>query len=287
MDNNFPKLQLENFTRGFNDFYNEVCLILKDADENSSLVFLIPDEVDAQYRYSDYKRNYQTRYDYIHNHFLDSENTDLFLSFFNEVVTCQFNSFGLSSDTWKNSPCLRTSVLRLSDLIGNINNPAVFKLDFHYDNESKQIKRKLDAVTTEIINNNANEIDAGNNARYQDCVDEFLQFKRSLIKDPMFFYNQSLDRLKRVVENTLKNKYSRSDGTFPKLSDRKQISNILFGNQHAEFENRIGYIIENIHHEKEGQPKKFTEKEYVYLWLELNQILYLLNRYSVSREGSA
>jgi hypothetical protein len=281
MDNNFPKLQLDSFTRGFDDFHKAVCQILRDADENGSLIYLIPDEVDAQYRYSDYKRDYRACYDYINDHFLDLMNTDRFLSFLNEVISCQNKSFELSRDTWKSCPGLKESVFKLADLIGNINNPAVFKLDFYFDPESIQIKRKLDAATTETINGN---LEGGTQVRYEQAVAEFLSYKKDLTSAEAHFYNDSLNNLKKVVENTLENNFTDNDGRSPRLHNEKEISNIIIGSRNPELEQLICYIIKNIHHEAGGQPKKFTEKEYVYLWLELNKILYLLNRYA--REGA-
>jgi hypothetical protein len=279
MNNDFPKLNLQSFSLGYEDFFSTVKSILNESDNNGSLIYLIPNDIDAQYRYSEHKRNHQPRYAFLLDKFLKLENNDLFLSFFNEVINSKFEAPEPSSDIWKNCPGLRTSMFKLSDLIDNINNSAVFTLEFYFDKKSKQIKRKLDPVTIETINLNAENITTGNDIRYQECVEEFLSFKRDFSENNNLFYNNSLDKLKRVVENTLKNEYVRDGGLYPKISDRKQISNILFDKENTDFENRIKYIVENIHHEKSGQPKKFSEKEYTYLWLELNQILYLLNRY--------
>ena len=166
-------------------------------------------------------------------------------------------------------------------MVVSVNEPEVFDLEFYYDKADKVFKKKLDGATVEIINQNTAELSTSetNKIRYEECVAEFLSFRKDSQTNKHLFYNQSLDKLKRIIENVLENNYKKEDGSFPKLSSKKQISNILFDVSHPEFESRIGYVVSNIHHEQGGQPKKFTEKEYVYLWLELNQILYLLNRY--------
>ncbi len=176
--------------------------------------------------------------------------------------------------------CLKSVVYSMAKLMVDSNNSNIFDLDFCFDKDIREFKRKLDDVTVESINKNDNSLEGDNKLRYQECVIEFLSYSRKNDGGDKLFYNNSLDRLKKVFENTLRIKYERTEGNYPKISNKKQISNIIFDKENETFEAMIDYIVKNIHHENGGKPNNFTEKEYIYLWLELNKILYLLNIYS-------
>lgn len=205
---------------------------------------------------------------------------EILLSFFNEILPNIIKYINL--DYWALNNVdenLRPIIIKFSNLIKNSNNQKVFNIDFLYDEKNHNFKRKLNEVTIETINFNNDNLDGDNKNRYQECVSDFLLYKRDIIKNNKLFYNESLDRLKRVVENTLQNNYKKPDGSFPMIHKIKELSNILFNDSNPDFEKLVSYIIKNVHHEEGGTPKNFNEKEYVYLWLELNNILYLLNRY--------
>lgn len=282
MDNNFPSLNFKKFAHSYDTFFSVALYVLNSAYGNNTLQHILPEKICMQYKYSEYSRNGLGLMNFLKNTYISKDDKDGFISFLNQVLPKVIEFSQLQSyELGRINRYLPTTLVAFLGFVSSANEAEVFDLDFYYDNKDKLFKRKLDSVTIEIINQNASNFiaDDTNKLRYEDCVAEFLAFRGDIKANENLFYNQSLDKLKRIVENTLEKEYKREDGTFPKLSNKKQISDILFGALHSDFESRIGYVVSNIHHEQGGQPKKFTEKEYVYLWLELNQILYLLNRY--------
>ena len=290
MDTNFPNLNLKRFSHSYNTFFDAAVHLLRSAFHDDTLLLILPEKICRQYKFSEYSRNHQGLMDFLEDTYISRGDKESFISFLNmvldEIVIL------LKKDSYERDKLnknLNMTIFKFTDLVISTNEPEVFDLDFYYDKADRSFKRKLDAVSTETINQNTLNLadDEINKNRYEECVAEFLSFKHDEKSNRVLFYNQSLDKLKRIVENTLEKDYRKEDGSFPKLSNKKQISNIIFDDSHPEFESRISYVISNIHHEQGGQPRMFKEKEYIYLWLELNQILYLLNRYkSNSREGS-
>lgn len=280
MDKKFPKLSLKTYAHGYESFYESIIEILDLANTHDILGYLLPDDLNSQYLFSDKRRQGFSRIGFLKEHPLLNGEHELFLSLVNEII--------IETDKYHSKPVYELDkihnkfnliLIRFSHLMSEVNNPEVFKLEFYYDKKNKKLKRKLDSITTKTINSNLNNVKEGNQIRYEECVSEFLSYKRDLLKENIYYYNNSLNNLKKVVENTLQNNFKKEDGSFPKLSNKKQISNIIFDSNETLFEEIIDYVVKNIHHENGGQPKKFTEKEYVFLWLELNKILYLLNRY--------
>ncbi|MBY0538068.1 hypothetical protein K2P47_01565 [Patescibacteria group bacterium] len=282
MNNKFPNLNLKKFSHSYSTFFDAANHVLKNAYINNTLLHILPEKIGKQYRYSEYSRNHLGLISFLESSYILREDQEGFVSFLNEIIPEVLNLFQRQQYELDNiNNKLSETLLDFIELVISTNDAEVFDLDFYYDNKDRLFKRKLDVVTAEVINQNTSDLDtdSANKLRYEECVAEFLAFRHDGQSNKNLFYNQSLDKLKRIVENTLERLYAKEDGSFPKLSNKKQISNILFDGEHPDFENRIGYVVSNIHHEQGGQPKKFTEKEYVYLWLELNQILYLLNRY--------
>lgn len=282
MDNKFPNLNLKKFSHSYSTFFDAATHVLNTAYIDNTLLHILPEKICKQYRYSEYSRNHLGLMSFLKSSYILRDDQDGFVSFLNEVIPEVLNLFQRQQyELDKINKKLGETLIDFIELVISTNDADVFDLDFYYDKKDRLFKRKLDVVTAEVINHNTSDLDtdSANKLRYEECVAEFLAFRHDGQSNKHLFYNQSLDKLKRIVENTLERLYTKEDGSFPKLSNKKQISNILFDGQHPDFENRIGYVISNIHHEQGGQPKKFTEKEYVYLWLELNQILYLLNRY--------
>ena len=283
MTNKFPQLNLKKFAHSYQSFYEATCRLLEEAETNGVLGYILTKDINSQYKYSKEKRNGYSTFLYLKiNHLINEPET--FLSFLNEIspniLLC------LEKEEWELNwvdrdltSTLKRTIYKFADLFLNSNNSNVFNLDFYFEKDSGDFRRKLDEISTESINSNEESLGGDNKIRYQECVSDFLLYKKDIIKDNKLYYNESLDKLKKVVENTLQNNYKMKDGTFPMIHKKKELSNILFDNSNPIFENLIEYIIKNVHHEEGGQPKNFTEKEYVYLWLELNKILYLLNKY--------
>lgn len=283
MNDEFQKLNLEKFAHNYQSFYASACSLFNEADNKNIIRYILTDDINSQYKYSNKKRNGYPVMSFLAETYLNGEQ-EIFLSFFNEILPNILQYIGKKEWEYEKIPSERRSdftviIYKFADLIINSNNPSVFNLDFYYDTKKYSFRRKIDGVTARLINSNDSNLEGDNKIRYQECVSDFLLYKKDIINSDKLFYNKSLENLKKVVENTLQNGYKKTDGTFPRISDKKQLSNILFSDNNSDFENFLDYVIKNIHHEAGGQPKKFTEKEYVYLWLELNNILYLLNKY--------
>ena len=283
MNNKFPNLNLEKFAHDYKSFYQATCIILIEAEEREVIEYILTDDINSQYKYSDKKRGGYPVVDFLKETYLIGDK-DMFVSFFNEILPNVFLYLG--KEEWQYNkipgnlrPAFRAIIYKFTELLVNSNNTNVFNLDFHFDKQNRDFRRRIDQITTESINSNNKELEGDNKIRYEECVADFLLYKKDIIKNNKLFYNKSLNNLKKVVENTLQNNYKKPDGTFPRIHDKKQLSNIIFDDNNSDLENFIDYVIKNIHHETGGKPKIFTEKEYVYLWLELNKILYLLNRY--------
>lgn len=279
MDDKFEKLNIEDFARDHHSFYSSVVEILQDAENNETLAYILPYVINQQYLYSDEKRKGFSRMLFLKETYLIEDISKL-IPFVNSVIPEVLRWRRMPRyERDKYSKNLDGTILKFTELMFATTDSSVFNLEYHYSKTDQEIRRKLDKATIETVNVNLSSLEGGNNARYEEAVSEFLSYKKELINGKVHFYNDSLNNLKKVVENTLKNNYTKEDGNYPRLSNKKQISNILFDSANPELENTLDYIIKNIHHESGGQPKEFTEKEYIYLWLELNKILYLLNRY--------
>lgn len=279
MNTEITKLNLEKFAHDSHSFYQATCHIIEEAETNKVLQYILTEDINSQYAYSEECRNRYSIMSFLQKTYLIGDQ-DIFLSFFNEILPNIIKY--IQSETWQVREIhvnLLPIAYKFAAITLKANNSNIFNLDFYYDEKSHKFKRKLDEISTDSINFNNTNLDGDNKIRYQECVSDFLLYKKDGAKSNKLFYNESLDKLKRVIENTLQNKYKKPDGSFPMLHKTKEISNILFDNSNSDFEGLINYVVKNIHHEKGGTPKNFTEKEYLYLWLELNKILYLLNRY--------
>lgn len=157
------------------------------------------------------------------------------------------------------------------EIIKTISNP-MFNLDFYFDEKDCKIKKKLDSISTQNINQIHESLEKQNQNLYSKCVEEFLTFKLSnqISND---FYHESLDRMKEVLENILTIHYN------IKLSEKSKLIDILFDNKNQGMKDMVNFIITKIHHNSTGQRIKINKKEYNYLWFELNTIIYLTTKY--------
>ena len=147
----------------------------------------------------------------------------------------------------------------------------IFDLDFYFDCITNQIKRKIDPITTNTINKVSSSLVDSNKELYSQCVSGFLNY--TLPKtNKNDFYHESLDRMKEVLENYLTLYH---DGC--KLNDKKLVD-ILLDNKDNDIKSVLNYIIKNIHH-NQGERSNLNEKEYNYIWLEINKIIYLVQKY--------
>ena len=142
-----------------------------------------------------------------------------------------------------------------------------FDLDYYWNKKTKRIERKLDEINIGIINQNIQKV--SKDFDYQSCIDEFLKPRKDINK------NHSLNHLKSVLESIAKSK-----GVVKPFSyDKKKFVDKLFpGKQPDYFKSCLEFIISNIHHPQDnGIPYNFTEQEYVYWWLKINNLIYILN----------
>jgi hypothetical protein len=292
MEHSYPKLNLKQFSQGYEAFRESVVSILRSAERVGVIDFMVSDDVYAQYKVRRRIDEADNLFSFLKETYLVEEQ-EMFLSFCNNIIKASFsnqeNFFQKSEKIVSSMDDATPEEKVFKDLCvllyEQLNNPNVFDVDFYYDVQDEEIKRKLDSVTIEMINSNIDKFDDndGNGEKYEACVAEFLSFKG--VASSKTFYNTSLDNLKRVVENTLQNKYKDKHGKYPKLNKVKEITNILFDNRCEEFEGLVTYVVQNIHHERDGFPKQFTPKEYTFLWLQLNLILFLLHTYTPKKKS--
>ena len=103
-------------------------------------------------------------------------------------------------------------------------------------------------------------------------MEEFLTFELSnqSLND---FYHESLDKMEEVLENVLTIHHK------AKISEKSKLVDILFDGKNAEMKNMLDFVITKIHHNSTTKRIKINKKEYNYLWLELNKIIYLVIKY--------
>lgn len=57
MNDNFPKLNLEKFAHGYQSFYATTLSIISEAENSGVLTYLLTEDINSQYNYSDEFRN--------------------------------------------------------------------------------------------------------------------------------------------------------------------------------------------------------------------------------------
>jgi hypothetical protein len=155
----------------------------------------------------------------------------------------------------------------------DIINDEGFELDFFWDVEKGEIRNKIDTANTHIINEVATSMVEGNKEMYEQSVQDFLCYRETTGKARNDFYHESLDRMKDLIQNVLTLKHNGI-----KISEKSRIEDILFAGKSPEFNSIIEMVIKHIHHDTMGSRLSINEKTYKYLWLELNNWLYLLSR---------
>ena len=144
----------------------------------------------------------------------------------------------------------------------------LFNLDYFYDSTNNRIVRKLNNGVAASINLNLQEL--AHKESYANCVDEFLEPSGNLDK------LKALENIKNVFQDILSEK-----GV--KISEKSKVINLLTPGKNP---NNLEFIIKNIHHSQldraTGRVEKyrFTDNEFVYWWLEINNFIYLLTKES-------
>ncbi|MBY0533955.1 MAG: hypothetical protein K2P31_03195, partial [Rickettsiaceae bacterium] len=85
MDNKFPKLNLEQFAHGYRAFFDASYVLFKESEGSRILPYILTEDINAQYMYSDEKRNGYSSMDFLKRNYLTGEQ-EIFLQFFNEVL---------------------------------------------------------------------------------------------------------------------------------------------------------------------------------------------------------
>lgn len=160
------------------------------------------------------------------------------------------------------------------------------RLNLGYKWEAGKITRVLDLADAAIINENLSSIEkdqsSENLTEYKKAIEEFLGLDKS-DKDPLFYYH-ALGRLKNVYQRTVSTKIIKTGGP-ARLKDTKTILNHIFKDT-----SKLGveipretleFIKKNIHHDNENKsgiptPYKFSRNEYIYWWLQINNLIYLI-----------
>jgi hypothetical protein len=259
-------LDLSSFTLGFEDYSKNIIDKYKTNDLVGTIEWMVPIDIQKilYYRGLDYKGRYNTinvgskALFFISNNFFAEKSK--FLGFIQKVIDDYFY------DSEAREYFIEKDIIE--PLTSNI-----FNLDFYFDESDKKLKRKIDLITTSNINHVSQGLDDQNKDLYEQCVSEFLTF--SLPSNGLNdFYHESLDRMKEIIENYLTLNYSGF-----RISKIKPLFDILFDGQNEEFKSILEYVVKKIHHNDSGNRIHLNQKEYIYIWLELNKILYLLKRY--------
>jgi hypothetical protein len=169
----------------------------------------------------------------------------------------------------------------LSTLENMLKSFNLLNLNYSYNKATKTFNRKIDKDTEQIIKINSANIKQKetkeNWLQYSQSVDNFLLIKGKVSQEDLL---DNLVRLKGVFERTVANKWP---GT--RIGNKKEILDKLFNKHGGDINtqtNSLAFIIKNIHHSQKNKngkttPYKFTKKEYVYWWLELNKLIYLVS----------
>jgi hypothetical protein len=161
-----------------------------------------------------------------------------------------------------------------------------FNLGYEYNIHTSKIERTIDEVDNLIIKKNMNSIKENQNSdnyiAYQSCVDDFIKISPNNSSDDLY---GSLGRMKKVLERTIGSKIKVHNGQPLRISNTNTILNKIFKDNNKEIstqENILSFIIERIHHDQEDSdniptPYKFNKSEFIYWWLEMNNLIYLIN----------
>jgi hypothetical protein len=150
-----------------------------------------------------------------------------------------------------------------------------FDLDYKWDFKNNELKRTLDEGNLSIIDSNIKNIkqDKDNFLIYQECLDDFLKIDNiTKHQKQQSFFHDSLHKIKELFENILK-KYDL------RISNKKPIARKITNSNNNDYMIKtIEFIVKNIHHNQEGKRYPFSEKEYLYWWLEINKLIYLIEK---------
>jgi len=261
-------LDLSSFKLGFEDYRKHIINIYRSLDDPSrySITSYIPKQLREYVKYkniSSFIINsvYVTQsgvFQFLNSNFFETK--ELLLGFLQLLI-----------DEFHNS---NTSVAKL--LNNGVLEPLtsnIFNLDLYFDESDNKLKRKIDPITTSNINEVSQGLDEQNKDLYEQCVSEFLTFSLpdTSLND---YYHESLDRMKEIIENHLTINYDDV-----RISNKNRLSDIIFNGQNEEFKSILEFVVKKIHHNDTGNRIQLNQKEYIYIWLELNKILYLLKRY--------
>jgi hypothetical protein len=263
-------LDLSSFKLGFEDYRKNIVhqYKVKDIDIDLGISSLLPIQIKQhiKYRNLNYIPNYRNyayppsqAFNFVIKNFFEKDK-DIFLGFVQMMIDSHFD----------NPEIFDIFINR--EIIQPLSN-GVFNLDFYFDESDKKLKRKIDPITTSNINEVSQGLDEQNKDLYEQCVSEFLTF--SLPSNGLNdFYHESLDRMKEIIENHLTLNYADV-----RISNKNRLSDIIFNGQNEDFKSILEYVVKKIHHNDTGNRIQLNQKEYIYIWLELNKILYLLKRY--------
>jgi hypothetical protein len=144
MKDEFPSLNLESFAHGYESYFAATYNLLSEAEDKGVLKYILTEDINSQYKYSNQKRISHPTMDFLKDTYLTGKQ-EVFLPFFNEILPNILEYVG--KEEWQYSRVHQEQrsnfgimLYKLVDLIIDSNNPSVFNLDFHYDKESKTFR---------------------------------------------------------------------------------------------------------------------------------------------------
>ena len=269
-------INLEAYKHDFDRFKYAILSFYRIKDKEGTLKNFVPKIINDYFKYGGFsdepfRRDPMSRYsnDYLSsdffnylykNHFSDEDNL---LNFLQTTIVELLQVHTVYSTIYQN------------DVINELLKNPVFKLNFYFDEKNSRITRIIDLGVEHVINENLLSLDQQNKRLYEECVLNFISFNKSVLKDNNSYYHEELDKMKELIDNVLTIKFNGC-----RLAEKDKIVGIIFDSNNQTFISVLNYVIKKIHHNESGVRENLNEKEYLYIWLELNKILYLLNRYS-------
>ncbi len=155
-------------------------------------------------------------------------------------------------------------------------NSQFFDLDFEFNSEIGLLQKKIDPITTHSINTISKDLEKSNQEIYDKCVSDYLGYSFKT-KDNNWKHEQ-LDNMKEILENIYYKEYSKR-----LKSNTDELRGVLFDGNYKPLDNVLDFLIKNIHHNETGKRMPINDKQFNYLWLELNKIIYLLLKYKTTK----
>jgi hypothetical protein len=263
-------LDLSSFIQGYEGFNNYILIlfenyVLVEIGYNQGINNIFPKIVDDIFE--------NQHGDNIYNFFEKTGNLSEIKYFIvnNFLSNPKTSIFGYIQELFNERNNLNENFV--SKIKEKINSP-LFDLECYVDKEYI-IKKKIDPITTNNINTISKTLKAKNQELYDNCVSSYLGY--TVKSKNTNWFHEELDKMIDILQNVLGLYYNGARLTGNLLRTE------IFGGENSEFDQLMIFILKHIHHDDPNNVRiPIKEKEFNYLWLEINKIIYLLIKYKKS-----